>query len=164
MHKYIEGDKRFKNVKHDTRSLIFTWAQKEFRNLQQATRAKVRVPKPIEVEKNVLVMEFIGKNGVSAPSLRGQPVNDPEKVYAQLLVSLERLYRKAEIVHGDLSEYNIMMWKGKPVIFDMSQAVPTSHPMAGFLLRRDLANLNRFFSRLGVKVVPVEEAFKQVAG
>jgi RIO kinase 1 len=164
MHKYIEGDKRFKNVKHDTRSLIFTWAQKEFRNLQQATRAKVNVPKPIEVEKNVLVMEFIGKNGVSAPSLRGQPVNNPEKVYAQLLVGLERLYRKAEIVHGDLSEYNIMMWKGKPVIFDMSQAVPTSHPMAGFLLRRDLANLNRFFSRLGVKVVPVEEAFKQVAG
>jgi RIO kinase 1 len=164
MHKYIEGDKRFKNVKHDTRSLIFTWAQKEFRNLQQAARAKVNVPKPIEVEKNVLVMEFIGKNGVSAPSLRGQPVNNPEKVYAQLLVDLERLYRKAELVHGDLSEYNIMMWKGKPVIFDMSQAVPTSHPMAGFLLRRDLANLNRFFSRLGVKVASVEEAFKQVAG
>jgi RIO kinase 1 len=164
MHKYIEGDKRFKNVKHDTRSLIFTWAQKEFRNLQQATRAKVNVPKPIEVEKNVLVMEFIGKNGVSAPSLRGQPVNNPEKVYSQLLVGLERLYRKAEIVHGDLSEYNIMMWKGKPVIFDMSQSVPTSHPMADFLLRRDLANLNRFFSRLGVNVVPVEEAFKQVVG
>lgn len=164
MHKYIEGDKRFKDVKHDTRSLIFTWAQKEFRNLQQATRAKVRVPKPIDVEKNVLVMEFIGKNGVSAPSLRAQPVKDPEKVYSQLLTSLERLYRKAEIVHGDISEYNIMMWKGKPVIFDMSQAVPTSHPMAAFLLRRDLANLNRFFSRLGVKVVPVEEAFKQVVG
>jgi len=164
MRKYIEGDQRFKGVKRGTRSLIFTWAQKEFRNLQQASRAKVRVPKPIEVEKNVLVMEFIGKNGVSAPSLRAQPVNDPEKVYARLLVSLERLYRKAEIVHGDLSEYNIMMWKGKPVIFDMSQAVPTSHPMAGFLLRRDLANLNRFFSRLGVKVLPVEEAFKQVAG
>jgi serine/threonine-protein kinase RIO1 len=50
------------------------------------------------------------------------------------------------------------------VIFDMSQAVPTSHPMAGFLLRRDLANLNRFFSRLGVKVLSVEEAFKQVVG
>jgi RIO kinase 1 len=163
MHKYIEGDRRFKDVKHDTRSLIFTWAQKEFRNLQQAARAKVRVPKPIEVEKNVLVMEFIGKNGVSAPSLRGQPVNNPEKVYSQLLTSVERLYRKAELVHGDLSEYNVMMWKGKPVIFDMSQAVPTSHPMAGFLLRRDLANLNRFFSRLGVKVLPVEEAFKQVA-
>jgi RIO kinase 1 len=164
MRKYIEGDKRFKSVKHDTRSLISTWAQKEFRNLQQAVRAKVNVPKPIAVERNVLIMEFIGKNGVSAPSLREQPVNDPEKVYTQLLISLKRLYRKAELVHGDLSEYNIMMWKGKPVVFDMAQGVPTSHPMASFLLRRDLANLNRFFSRLGVTVVTVEEAFKQVVG
>lgn len=164
MRKYIEGDKRFKSVKHDTRSLISTWAQKEFRNLQQAVRAKVNVPKPIAVERNVLIMEFIGKKGVSAPSLREQPVDDPEKVYGQLLVSLKRLYRKAELVHGDFSEYNIMMWKGKPVIFDVSQAVPTSHPMAGFLLRRDLTNLNRFFSRLGVTVVAVEEAFKQVVG
>jgi len=162
MLKYIEGDKRFKSVKRDTRSLISTWAQKEYRNLQQAVKAKVRVPKPIAVERNVLIMEFIGKNGVSAPSLREQPVNNPQKLYEQLLVSLKRLYCKAELVHGDLSEYNIMMWKGKPVIFDVSQAVPVSHPMAGFLLRRDLGNLNRFFSRLGVKVVPVEEAFKRV--
>jgi len=164
MRKYIEGDQRFKGVKHDTRSLIFTWAQKEFRNLQQAARAKVLVPKAIAVQKNVLVMEFIGKNGVSAPSLREQPVSDPEKVYTRLLTSIARLYRKAELVHGDLSEYNIMIWKGKPVIFDLSQAVPTSHPMASFLLRRDLTNVNRFFSRLEVKVVPVEEAFKQVVG
>lgn len=163
MRKYIEGDRRFKNVKHDTRSLIFTWAQKEFRNLEQAARAKVPVPKPIAVEKNVLVMGFIGKDGVSAPSMKEQPPSDPEKVYNLLLAYLKRLYRKAELVHGDLSEYNIMMWKGKPVIFDVSQAVPTSHPMAGFLLRRDLENLNRFFSRLGVKVLSVEEAYKRVA-
>jgi RIO kinase 1 len=57
-----------------------------------------------------------------------------------------------------------MMWKGKPVIFDVSQAVPTSHPMAEFFLRRDLANVNRFFSRLGVKVLPIDEAYKQVVG
>jgi len=164
MRKYIVGDRRFKSVKSGTRSLIFTWAQKEFRNLQQATIAKVHVPEPIAVEKNVLVMEFIGKNGIRAPSLREQPVNYPEKVYSQILVSLKQLYRKAKLVHGDLSEYNIMLWKGKPVIFDMSQSVPTSHPMADFLLRRDLTNVNRFFSRLGVKVVPVEEAVKQVVG
>jgi RIO kinase 1 len=77
---------------------------------------------------------------------------------------LERLYRKADLVHGDLSEYNIMMWKGKPVIFDVSQAVPTSHPMAEFLLRRDLENVSKFFSRLGVKVLSVEEAYRRVAG
>jgi RIO kinase 1 len=77
---------------------------------------------------------------------------------------LERLYRKAELVHGDLSEYNIMMWKGNPVIFDVSQAVPTSHPMAKFFLQRDLTNVNRFFSRLSVKVLSVDEAYSQVVG
>jgi RIO kinase 1 len=164
MRKYIEGDRRFKNVKHDTRSLIFTWAQKEFRNLEQASRAKVRVPTPIAVEKNVLVMEFIGKDGVSAPSMKEQSPSDPDKAYNLLLAYLERLYRKAELVHGDLSEYNIMVWNGRLVLFDMSQSVPTSHPLAEFLLRRDLENVNRFFSRLGVKVLSVEEVYKEVVG
>jgi RIO kinase 1 len=164
MRKYIEGDRRFKNVKHDTRSLIFTWAQKEFRNLEQASRAKVRVPKPIAVKNNVLVMEFIGKDGVSAPSLKERLPSDPGKVYNVLLTFLGRLYRKADLVHGDLSEYNVMVWNGRPVLFDMSQSVPTSHPLAEFLLRRDLANVNRFFSRLGVKVFPVDEAYRKVVG
>ena len=164
MLKYIEGDYRFKGVKRDTRSLIFTWAQKEFRNLEQASRAKVRVPKPIAVKNNVVVMEFIGKDGVNAASLKEQAPSDPEKVYEVLLTYVERLYRKAELVHGDLSEYNIMMWKGEPVVFDVAQAVPTSHPMADFFLRRDLTNVNRFFKRLGVKILSVEEAYKRVVG
>jgi RIO kinase 1 len=164
MLKYIEGDYRFKGVKRDTRSLIFTWAQKEFRNLEQAFRAKVRVPKPIAVKNNVLIMEFIGRDGMNAASLKEQAPSDPEKVYAVLLTYVERLYKKAELVHGDLSEYNTMIWKGKPVIFDMAQAVPTSHPMAEFFLRRDLINVNRFFKRLGVKIIPVEEAYKKVVG
>jgi len=164
MFKYIEGDYRFKGVKRDTRSMIFAWAQKEFRNLEQADRAKVRVPKPVAVKNNVLVMEFIGKDGVNAPSLKEQAPDDPEKVYGVLLTFLKRLYSKADLVHGDLSEYNVMMWKGKPVIFDVAQAVPTSHPMAEFFLRRDLTNVNRFFSRLGVTVLSVEEAYKRVVG
>jgi len=132
--------------------------------LEQAARAKVRVPKPIAVRKNVLVMEFIGKDGVSAPSMKEQQPSDPEKVYNLLLAYLKRLYRKAELVHGDLSEYNIMMWKGRPVIFDVSQAVPTSHPMAELFLRRDLENVSRFFNRLGVKVLSIEEAYRGVTG
>jgi RIO kinase 1 len=164
MVKYIEGDYRFKGVKHDTRSLIYAWAQKEFRNLQQASRARVRVPKPVAVESNVLVMEFIGKDGVHAPSLKERVPSDAEEVYGVLLTFVERLYRKADLVHGDLSEYNVMMWKGKPVVFDMAQAVPTSHPMAEFFLRRDLANVNRFFSRLGVEVLSVDEAYRKVVG
>jgi RIO kinase 1 len=164
MLKYIEGDYRFKGVKHDTRSLIFAWAQKEFRNLDQAFRAKVRVPTPIAVKNNVLVMEFIGRNGVNAPSLKERIPSNPERVYTLLLTYLKRLYRKADLVHGDLSEYNIMLWKGKPIIFDVSQAVPTSHPMAKFFLQRDLANLNKFFGRLDAKPLSVDEAYRKVVG
>ncbi|MCW4019461.1 MAG: serine protein kinase RIO [Candidatus Bathyarchaeota archaeon] len=161
---YIEGDYRFKNVKRDTRSLISTWAQKEFRNLDAAEKAKVRVPKPIAVERNVVVMEFLGKDGVSAPSLKEQAPNDPQKTYKQLITYMKRLYREAELVHGDLSEYNLMIWKGKLVMFDMSQSVPISHPQAKFLLNRDITNVNKFFSRKGVEVLSNEEVYKQVTG
>ena len=122
------------------------------------------MPRPIAVKNNVLIMEFIGRNGVSAPSLKEQYPKNPEKVYKTLIGYLRRLYQRAELVHGDLSEYNIMIWKGRPIIFDMSQAVPLSHPMASFLLNRDIANINRFFSRLGVEVLPAEELYRRVTG
>jgi len=164
MLQYIEGDPRFRGVKRDTRSIIFTWARKEFRNLKQAVAAKVRVPEPIALKKNVLVMEFIGKNGVSAPSMKEQSPKNPEKTYKTLLKYLRRLYHKAQLIHGDLSEYNVMIWRGHPVLFDVSQAVPPSHPLADSLLDRDLRNMNRYFSRLGVKVFSIEECYRKVTG
>lgn len=164
MIKYIEGDQRFKGVKRDTKSLFAAWAQKEFKNLEQAANAKVRVPKPIAVDSNVLIMEFLGQDGVSAPSLKEQAPEDPEKIYQTLLTFLRRLYKKAELVHGDLSEYNLMIYKKRLVMFDMSQSVPNSHPLAQFLLNRDITNVNKFFSRLRVKVFSNEEVFRKVTG
>jgi len=109
-------------------------------------------------------MEFIGKEGVPAPSMKELPPKNPEKIYKILLEYLRRLYLNAELVHGDLREYNIMIWRGRPVIFDISQAVPVSHPMAEFLLHRDLTNLNKYFSRLGVEVPTFEECYMRVTG
>jgi len=162
MIKYIEGDQRFKGVKRDTKSLFAAWAQKEFRNLDQAMQAKVRVPKPIAVDSNVLIMEFIGKDGESAPSLKEKTPDKPEKVYNSVITYMRRLYKKAGLVHGDLSEYNLIIWKGKLIMFDMSQSVPTSHPLAQFLLNRDITNVNRFFSRLRVNVLSNEEVYRKV--
>ena len=164
MIKYIEGDSRFKSVRRDTRSLVFAWAQKEFRNLTQAINAKVKVPKPIAVNKNVLVMEFIGKNGKSAPSMKEQTPKNPIRTYNTIIKYLKRLYLKAKLVHGDLSEYNIMIRRGYPVLFDVSQAVPPSHPLAKTLLRRDLKNINMYFRRLGITVSSTEECYKEVTG
>jgi len=161
---YIEGDPRFKHVKRDTRSLVYAWAQKEFRNLTQAVEAGVRVPKPIDVSHNVLIMEFVGADGESAPLLRETEIKNPQRIYNQILDNVKKLYQKARLVHGDLSEYNIMLWKNRPVLFDVSQAVPLEHPMADQLLHRDLENLNRYFGRLGVQTLSSDEAYKKVTG
>jgi serine/threonine-protein kinase RIO1 len=46
----------------------------------------------------------------------------------------------------------------------VAQAVPLVHPMAGYLLHRDLTNLNKYFNRLGVKVPSVEDSYRRVTG
>jgi len=161
---YIEGDPRFAHVRRDTRSLVYAWAQKEFKNLQRAHEVGVRVPKPIAVDNNVLIMEFIGKNGASAPLLKEAPPKNPKRVYRRLLTYLRKLYQKARLVHADLSEYNIMIWNDQPVLFDVSQGVPLEHPMADQLLRRDLENLYRYFKKLNVDIISVEEMYKRVTG
>jgi len=159
---YIEGDPRFSHTKRDTRSLIFTWAQKEFKNLQRASNHGIRVPKPIYIEKNVLVMEFIGEEDVAAPTLKEVPPRKPQQMYNLLLKYVKLLYQKAKLVHGDLSEYNIMHLNDEPVIFDLSQTVSIEHPRAQEFLNRDLKNLNRYFNRLGVSIKNIEDAFKWV--
>lgn len=162
---YIEGDERFKHVKRGTRSLIYAWALKEFKNLKKAYEAGVRVPKPYIVENNVLVMEFIGKNGVPAPLLKDVELANPKKFYLRVLENVKLLYRSGELIHGDLSEYNIMVLESEqPVIFDMSQAILVTHPLAESLLRRDIFNINRFFRKIGVEVLNEEDAYKWITG
>lgn len=156
---YIEGDPRFRRVRRDTRSLVYLWAQKEFKNLQTCHLASVPVPKPILVRGNVLLMQFIGSDGNPAPLLKDVELDDPETTYRSLLRMILKLYTKAHLVHGDLSEYNIMMWGGRPILFDVSQAVHVEHPMAQLLLKRDLENINNYFERYSIKLVPVESTY-----
>jgi len=161
---YIEGDPRFSHIRKDTRSLIYTWAQKEYKNLQRSREAGVKVPEPVAVQKNVLIMEFVGKDGVRAPLLKETTLEDPKRVFRLLLTYLRRLYQKGGLVHADLSEYNIMIWKGRPVIFDVAQSVLIKHPMADRFLRRDLENLHKYFKRIYSEVSSLEEMYKRVTG
>jgi len=161
---YINGDPRFSRVKRDTRSLIYTWAMKEYKNLVGAYDAGVRVPKPIKVLKNVLIMEFIGQEGSPASLLREDPPKDLGKVYRSLMRYVRALYTKAKLVHGDLSEYNVMMYMGKPIIFDMAQSVSIDHPRAKEFLSRDLTNLERYFVHMEVEAKSFDEAYRYVTG
>jgi len=162
MLKYIEGDNRFKKIPRSTRPLIYLWARKEFRNLSLANEARVRAPKPIYVNGNVLLMEFIGNNGIPAPLLKEAVLKNPTRVYKKLMIYIAALYKKAHLIHGDLSEYNVMVLRGRPVLIDFSQGVNVDHPLAHELLKRDIENLNKFFERLNVEIEPFESIYRSI--
>jgi len=81
MMQYIQGDPRFKRVKKSPRGIIYTWTQKEYKNLQLAEKASVNSPRPIAFNRNILVMTFIGEDGVPAPLLREVDPQDPHDFY-----------------------------------------------------------------------------------
>ncbi len=164
MQKYIDADRRFQQIDRSTKSLIYLWARKEFDNLKDAQESGVNVPKRIAIEKNILIMEFIGENGVPAPLLRESNLKDPERTFNQLIENITKLYGQARLVHGDLSEYNIMIWKNKVVIFDLSQAVRLEHPMAEHFLKRDLSNIIKYFTNTGIQIPEPDELYRQVVG
>ncbi|HLC45895.1 MAG TPA: serine protein kinase RIO [archaeon] len=167
MSKYILGDPRFENIKRDRRSIVFNWCKKEFRNLQKATDAGVRVPMPLAFKDNVLVMEFIGsydaKTDKATPAwpLKNTPIpkGQEQVVFEKVVEFIARLFYKAQLVHGDLSEYNVLVRidsKGKlePVLIDIGQGVLTSHPLAQELIDRDIEKTAGFFSKIVKGVTP----------
>ncbi|NOY11565.1 MAG: serine protein kinase RIO, partial [Archaeoglobi archaeon] len=126
------------------------------------------VPEPYEYLKNVLLMEFLGEDERPYPTLfelkRELPeVVNVEDLYAKVKENLIRLYRKAELVHADLSEYNIVLKNEEPYFIDMGQSVLADHPLASEYLERDVRNLLRFFSKYGVKERP-EEVVAEIKG
>ena len=150
--KYTLGDPRFESVKvTNTRQLVVAWARKEFANLEKMYSNGVRVPKPYLVYENVLAMQFIGEDGVRAPLLKELADEEvTEEIYNDLLEQLKAMVQKAQLVHGDLSEYNVMVFDGLPYIIDVSQAVSVKHENAKELLLRDIVNISNFFSSKGV--------------
>ena len=171
MRDYIIGDPRFENIKRDRRSIIFAWARKEYKNLKRAFDAGVCVPEPIACDKNVLIMEFIGKEEIAAPRLKDVPVEvleldfDLEELFWRIISEIKTLYNRGRLVHADLSEFNILM-KGyaerevagvsvseieiEPVIIDMGQSLLLGHPSADAFLKRDVRNIVTYFNKLGL--------------
>ena len=162
MRTYLEGDPRFEGLGSDKKAVVLAWVRKEFANLQRAREAGVRVPTPIAVERNVLVMELVGLVEDRARRLAEVTVENPETAYEVVREYMRRLHT-AGLIHGDLSEYNMIIHDGELVIIDLGQAVTVHHPNAGDLLRRDCENVAAFFSRQGLDP-DAEELFEFIAG
>jgi len=144
MSEYLVGDRRFSNVKRAKKDLIFAWTKKEYSNLLRAHQAGIPVPVPIVFDRNILVMGFVGENERPYPQLRNAEMEDPAATYATLVRYVQDLFEKAELIHADLSEFNIL-YGDVPYLIDMGQSVTKDHPLAPKFLLRDVENLNRFF-------------------
>ena len=163
MRNYIVGDPRFKRIPHNISKIIYLWAGKEYKNLKRAEKAGLRVPKPIFVKNNILIMEYIGFGPIPAPKLKD--IKDPKEIISLLddiLEMMKLLYQKAKLVHGDLSEFNILYHNQQPVIIDISQAVSIQHPKAEIYLVRDIKNIFNFFQKLGIEMPNPEEFYYDV--
>ncbi|KAG1667555.1 hypothetical protein FOA52_014635 [Chlamydomonas sp. UWO 241] len=161
--RYVSGDYRFRNgyCKSNPRKMVQMWAEKEMRNLSRLRAAGIKAPAPIELRLHVLVMEFIGEDGVAAPRLRDAriPPDRMRSVYTEMLLIVRTLYQTCKLVHADLSEYNILYDKGELYIIDVSQAVDLDHPKALDFLREDCKHINDYFRRQDIATLTVRELF-----
>ena len=157
---YFLLDPRFPKVRNSRYDLIFNWTKKEYRNLVKAYSSTVRTPTPITYYKNVLIESFIGEKE-AAPKLKDKIPENPEEFFEDLIKNFEKLVFKARVIHGDLSEYNILNYKEKPYIIDFSQSIPAYSPQAYELLKRDLEKISRFFKKFieEKKIKEIEKHF-----
>ncbi len=153
--KYLLGDPRFKGLKGDRRRIIYAWASKEYKNLERMLSAGARVPKPVAVHENILAMGYIGDDTMPAPMIKSVKLDDP-KAFLDDVIDNMRCIHKAGLVHGDLSEYNILVWEGRTHIIDVGQAVPLEHGNSQEWFDRDVKNIVRYFRRLGCEVTEKE--------
>jgi RIO kinase 1 len=151
--KYVEGDPRFKGARGNRWKMIYAWVNKEYKNLLRYSDAGIPVPEPIAFAKNCLLMEYVGDETGPAPQLRDCVLDDPTDVYDEVVSFIIDGWKDAHLVHGDLSEYNILMQDGQPVMIDVGQAVTIDHFNAKEFLERDIRNVNRFFRQRGADVI-----------
>ena len=126
------------------------WQSAEVDALYRLAAAGVRVPKPLNFHDGVLLMELVtGPEGDAAPRLNDVHFTAAEarQHHASLIAEVVRMLG-AGVVHGDLSEFNILLAEDGPVIIDLPQAVDAAgNNHAQRMLLRDVNNLRDFFGR-----------------
>jgi RIO kinase 1 len=139
-----------KGTKFGRQAQEAAWQSAEVDALYRLADAGVRVPKPHNFCEGVLLMELVtDANGDAAPRLNDVQLSaqDALRYHAALIKEVVRMLC-AGVVHGDLSEFNILMAADGPVIIDLPQAVDAAgNNHAQRMLMRDVTNLRQYFGQ-----------------
>ncbi len=141
--------KRYRDYTIDKHHLSWLYtsrlaAEKEYEALEVLHRFKIAVPKPYGQNRHIVVMSNI----VGDDLFTIKEIKRPDKIFDKILKNIKKSYQKAQIIHGDLSEFNIIITpKLKPLLIDWPQWVSITHPNALFYLERDITNVCNFFEK-----------------
>jgi RIO kinase 1 len=145
-----------KGTRYGRRSQERAWQSAEVDALHRLAAAGVRVPKPYNFHEGVLVMELVtDAEGNAAPRLNDIELSADvaRDFHARLVREVVRMLC-AGVIHGDLSEFNILAAADGPVIIDLPQAVDAAgNNHAPAMLERDVANLRNFFGRFAPEIL-----------
>jgi RIO kinase 1 len=130
------------------------WVNREWETLRALAAGGAPVPRPIERTGDAILMTYIGDEDLAAPQLRSYPLDDAaeaEAIVEQVLRAIERMLF-LDVVHGDLSSYNLLVWEGDVVVIDLPQAVdPRKNRHAQAFLQRDVERICEWGAAHGVE-------------
>ena len=167
--RYIEGEFRFRHgyCKSNPRKMVAVWCEKEIRNLKRIRQKGIKCPEPFAFKSNLIMMEFIGKDGVAAPRLKDaldqfENLEEFDNCYLQIIEIMKKMYQNCKLVHSDFSEYNLLYYNKEIYVIDLAQAVEENHPNADFFLKRDIHNMNEFFTKNSLDTLTDQQFYDYV--
>jgi RIO kinase 1 len=128
------------------------WINHEWETLEQLHAVGADVPEPLARTDGAILMGYRGDETASAPRLHEVDLaRDEAAHHFQVLMRNVELWLANNVIHGDLSAYNVLYWEGAVTVIDFPQAVdPRFNPNAIGLLERDVTNLCNYFAKRGV--------------
>jgi RIO kinase 1 len=133
-----------------------SWVMYEYTTIERLYRAGAAVPQPLAAAENAILMSYYGDERRAAPTLN--EVRLAPHVAAPLFQEVLRnidLLLQHNLVHGDLSAYNMLYWQGRIAIIDFPQVTDLqNNSKAASILQRDIRRVCEYFSRQGVRCDP----------
>lgn len=130
-----------------------SWLMHEYTTLDKLFRTGAAVPKPIASSENAILMSYIGDDQLPAPVLQSVDLerDEADMLFAEVMRNIELMLNR-NLIHGDLSAFNILYWEGAATIIDFPQVVDSKgNPHAHKIFQRDVKRVCEYFVGQGVR-------------